>query len=70
MDELEELRSSIKVRRSSVECVQMIKISSMYLTTKSSLLIRVCRNLRSITDMYILATVDEKGAPIAVPLIC
>lgn len=65
-----ELRSWRKESRVSVESVQIINISSIYLVSSSGCICCVCRKSRRIVDIKILAIVGEKGAPIAVPLIC
>ena len=59
-----------KVVRLSVESVQIINMSSMYLVMSSGCIRCVCRKSLSIVDMKMLAMVGENVAPMVVPLIC
>ena len=65
-----ELSSRRKESSVSAESVQIMKMSSMYRVISNGCLCCVCRKFLRITDIKMLATVDENGVPIAVPLIC
>ncbi len=50
---------------------QIIKMSSMYLVNSMGLVSAVdCRNLLRSTEMKMLATVEAKAAPMAIPVVC
>ena len=63
-------RSSRNHVSSAVDLVQIMNMSSMYILTRSGWMGCVSKNSFKMMDINILAIVGEKGAPIAVPLIC
>ena len=65
-----QLSAERKVSRSSRECSQMIKMSSMYLFRRCGFLGWDAMNFSKMMDIKMFAMVGEKAAPIAVPLTC
>ena len=59
-----------KVVRLSVESVQIMKMSSMYLVVSSGWIGCASKKSLRIVDIKMLAMVGENVAPMAVPLIC